>query len=167
MLGRLRMSVDDATQAYAALSDKVFSKKNMKRLKPQLFKTSTLEKALKEIIAEQIKKNQSGPNHPEEAAETIERMMDTQADGGSCKACALTITFLPNRSSRIVVLSAPCVRRTPQLLRSFGHIPSGIMKTRTVSYGRLLGLRRLRLRSSRASAFAALTVYRKSSLMAD
>jgi hypothetical protein len=82
MLGRLRMSVDEATQAYAALSDKVFSKKNMKRLKPEVFKASTLEEAFKKIIADQVRK---GHSQREESAERFDRMMDPRADSGSCK----------------------------------------------------------------------------------
>jgi hypothetical protein len=83
MLGRLRMSVDEATQVYAALSDKVFSKKNMKRMKPEVFKASTLEEAFKTIIVDQVRRDHS---QVEESAGTLERMMDPRAESGSCKA---------------------------------------------------------------------------------
>jgi hypothetical protein len=88
MLGRLRMSVDEAIQVYAALSDKVFSKKNMKRFKPEVFKALTLEEALKKIIADRVRKDHS---QLEEDAESFERMMDPRADSASCKAYALPI----------------------------------------------------------------------------
>jgi uncharacterized protein (DUF2336 family) len=83
MLGRLRMSVDDATRVYAALFDNVFSKENMKRLKPEAFRALMLEEAFKKVIADQVRKDHG---QFEENAETSERMMDPQADSGSCKA---------------------------------------------------------------------------------
>ena len=92
MLGRLRMSVDDATKAYAALSDKIFSKNNMKLMwKSEIFKSSTLEDAFREIIADHLKKNNEllAENHSNQNlgnAEALERMMDSRADGDACKA---------------------------------------------------------------------------------
>ena len=108
MIGRLRMSVDDATRVYAALSDKVFSKKNMKTLKNELFKATTLEKAFKDIITkqiaelskkevttEQVEKDQQSQDQLEKAADALIRMMDSQADNVSCKTCGLPITSYP------------------------------------------------------------------------
>ena len=85
MLGRLRMSVDDATKAYAALSDKIFSKHNMKKWKPELFRASTLEAAFKQIVADQLAKNGPNANLGTGTAEALERMMDPRTDGGACK----------------------------------------------------------------------------------
>ena|ERR1700722_5538796 len=56
MLGRLRMSVDEASIAYASLASQIFSKDNMKKWKPELFKASTLEEAFKKVVAEAGKK---------------------------------------------------------------------------------------------------------------
>lgn len=83
MLGRLRMSVDEATKAYAALSDKIFSKDNMKKWKPELFKASTLEAAFKKIVADQLAKLNA--NQGKGTAEALERMMDPRAENEACK----------------------------------------------------------------------------------
>ena len=57
MLGRLRMSVDEATNAYASLARKIFSKDNRKKKwQHELFKASTLEEAFKKVVAEAGKK---------------------------------------------------------------------------------------------------------------
>jgi hypothetical protein len=79
------MSVDDATKAYAALSDKIFSKRNMKKWKAELFRASTLEAAFKQIVADQLAKNQPNANPGTGIAEALERMMDPRADSGACK----------------------------------------------------------------------------------
>ena len=80
------MSVDDATKAYAALSDKIFSKYNMKqKWKPEVFKASTLEAAFKQIIADQLSKTQSNANQATGTAAALERMMDPRADSETCK----------------------------------------------------------------------------------
>ncbi|CAE7168497.1 unnamed protein product [Rhizoctonia solani] len=50
MLGRLRMSVSDAIRAYAQLSDQIFSE-HKHRWQEGKFKASLLEKAIKEIVA--------------------------------------------------------------------------------------------------------------------
>jgi hypothetical protein len=83
MLGRLRMSVDEATKAYAALSDKIFSKDNMKKWKPELYKASTLEAAFKKIVADQLAKLNA--NQGKGTAEALERMMDPRAENEACK----------------------------------------------------------------------------------
>jgi len=84
------MSVDDATQVYAALSGKVFSKKNMKWFGNEVFKATTLEKAFQDIITEQVEKGQQSQD-----PEALKRMMDPQANNGSCKAYASPITSYP------------------------------------------------------------------------
>jgi hypothetical protein len=85
MLGRLRMSVDEATKAYAAISDEIFSKRNMKKWKGELFRASTLEAAFKQIIADQLAKNYSNANLSPGTAAALERMMDPRVDSGACK----------------------------------------------------------------------------------
>jgi hypothetical protein len=79
------MSVDDATKAYGTLSDKVFSKHNMKKWTPEVFRASTLEAAFKEIIANQLAKNQSNANQCAGTAPALERMMDPRLHSGACK----------------------------------------------------------------------------------
>jgi hypothetical protein len=71
------MSVDEATKAYAALYEKVFSKHNRRKWKSDLFRSSTLEAAFKQIIADQLAKDQ--PNA------ALERMMDPRVENGACK----------------------------------------------------------------------------------
>jgi hypothetical protein len=85
MLGRLRMSVDEATKVYAALSDEIFSKRNMKWWKGELFRASTLEAVFKQIIADQLAKNHSNGNLSPGTAVALERMMDPRVDSGVCK----------------------------------------------------------------------------------
>jgi hypothetical protein len=91
MLGRLRMSVDEATNAYVALSDKIFSKDNKKAMwKHDIFKASTLEEEFKKVIADQIKKNkettsESQSNQSQGNADGLERMMDSRVDSEACK----------------------------------------------------------------------------------
>jgi hypothetical protein len=73
MLGRLRMSVDDAIAAYAKLAKEVFSD-----IKPKghegRFKTSKLENAIKQIVGAR-----SASNDPEE------RMKGNR--NNACKMC--------------------------------------------------------------------------------
>ncbi|KAL5635602.1 hypothetical protein ACGC1H_004415 [Rhizoctonia solani] len=52
MLGRLRMSVSDAIEAYVKLSDRIFSQHKHKWQEGK-FKASLLENAIKEIVSEQ------------------------------------------------------------------------------------------------------------------
>lgn len=52
MLGRLRMSVDDAIQAYAKLSKKVFSQTKRGLAPDGRYKASNLEDAVKTILKE-------------------------------------------------------------------------------------------------------------------
>ena len=83
MLGRLRMSVDDAIEAYATLSQEVFSKNNRKLWwQNEAFKATTLERAFKKVVADQLK-NEHKP--PEESAQKLERLMDPRGVNGSCK----------------------------------------------------------------------------------
>lgn len=51
MLGRLRMSVDDALRKYAELAKDVFSEKQL--LGDGRFKASKLEEVIKKVVAEQ------------------------------------------------------------------------------------------------------------------
>lgn len=74
MLGRLRMSVDDALSKYAELSKEVFSARKL--VGDGKFKASKLEGAIKKVVAEQ------------RAA-----MKDAEAkmkDGGTCGAVCKT-----------------------------------------------------------------------------
>ncbi|CAE6425927.1 unnamed protein product [Rhizoctonia solani] len=52
MLGRLRMTVSEAIEAYVKLSDRIFSK-HKHRWQEGKFKASSLEDAIKEIVSEQ------------------------------------------------------------------------------------------------------------------
>ena len=92
MLGRLRMSVDDATKAYAALIRRdILEEEYEINEKSEIFKASTLENAFQKIIADHLKKNnellaESHSNQNLGNAEAFERMMDPRADGDACKA---------------------------------------------------------------------------------
>lgn len=80
MLGRLRMSVDDALLKYAELSRDVFSEKQW--LGDGRFKATNLERAIKKVIAEQAASSKD--------AEA--RMKDDGSCGGVCKTYAPTNT---------------------------------------------------------------------------
>ena len=92
MLGRLRMSVDEATIAYASLAGKIFSKDNRKKWKNEVFKASTLEEAFKKVVTEAGKKADEkrkrtiieGQSNPSRAnADEVQGMMDPQDN--ACK----------------------------------------------------------------------------------
>ena len=70
MLGRLRMSVEDAIACYGALAKTVFG--DVKRFGDGKFKASNLENAIKDIV-----KKQTGQED--------ERMMDSRPNGECCK----------------------------------------------------------------------------------
>lgn len=88
MLGRLRMSVDEALHKYAQLSKDVFSERNW--LGDVVYKTSKLEWAMKRIIAEQ----------PAASMDAEARMRDSTSgsSGAMCKTYADKI-FPPRRGA--------------------------------------------------------------------
>jgi hypothetical protein len=56
MLGRLKMTTTEALKQYAAVAEKIFSKKNKKRWGVQdgIFKATTLETEMKTVIREML-----------------------------------------------------------------------------------------------------------------
>jgi hypothetical protein len=73
MLGRLRLSVDKAIEAYGTFASQVFSDKKQ-FWKDGMFKASNLEQAIKAIIEEST----GDPNA---------RMFDTRPSSEVCKTC--------------------------------------------------------------------------------
>lgn len=73
MLGRLRMSVDDALHKYAELSKDVFS--DVQFLGDGAFKASKLEAAIKKVISEQ----------PASTRDSEARMRDDAPSGALCR----------------------------------------------------------------------------------
>lgn len=73
MLGRLRMSVDDALHKYAELSKDVFS--DVQFLGDGAFKASKLEAAIKKVISEQ----------PASTRDLEARMRDDAPSGTLCR----------------------------------------------------------------------------------
>lgn len=82
MLGRLRMSVDDALHTYAQLSKDVFS--DEKFLGDGAFKASNLEAAIKKVISAQ-----PAAMHDSEA-----RMRDDAPSGELCRTYVPRIIFI-------------------------------------------------------------------------
>jgi hypothetical protein len=72
MLGRLRMSVDEAIARYAAFARKVFS--HMESAGDWKFSASKFEEAIKEIVRERT-------------GDPDERMMDLRSKGAGCNTC--------------------------------------------------------------------------------
>jgi hypothetical protein len=98
MLGRLRLSVDKAMQAYGDIASKVFSDKKL-RWKDGMFKASNLEKAIRTIIQESI-------DDPDA------RMFDPRPSSELCKTyvhVAPSYCYIADHSP---VLSARCPRIT-------------------------------------------------------
>ena len=57
MLGRLRMSTEDALKRYNVIAGRIFSKENKKwKMKNGTFKASTLEKQVEQLAAEEVQK---------------------------------------------------------------------------------------------------------------
>jgi len=79
MLGRLRMSVDEAIEYYGLLSQQVFSK--VKSFGDGKFMASKLEKVIKNII-----------RNVTQDADT--RMMDLRPDNEVCRTCVLITTLI-------------------------------------------------------------------------
>jgi hypothetical protein len=76
------MSVDQATKTYAALADEIFSKDNREpKWEKEVFKASTLENAIKKIVADQMKKLDADQG----IVDGLERMMDPRQEGETCK----------------------------------------------------------------------------------
>jgi len=73
MLGRLRVSTEDALNAYAQLAGYVFKEKKLPG-KDGVFKASRLEEAIKKIV------RQYG-----EHGNPDEEMLDARSDSGVCK----------------------------------------------------------------------------------
>jgi hypothetical protein len=98
MLGRLRLSVDKAIEAYGDFASKVFSDKKL-RWQDGMFKANNLEKAIRAIVQES--------NDDPDA-----RMFDPRPSSQVCK------TYIPVAPSycyiadRTPVLSARCPRIT-------------------------------------------------------
>lgn len=78
MLGRLRMSVDDALHTYAKLSREVFSDKKLRG--DGVFKASKLESAIKKVISAQ----------PAAMNDSEARMRDDASSSVSCR------TYVPH-----------------------------------------------------------------------
>lgn len=76
MLGRLRMSVDEASRKYAELSKYVFSERKL--VGDGKFKASKLEDAIKKVIAER----------PAASNDAEARMKDDRSSGAVCKTYA-------------------------------------------------------------------------------
>ena len=75
MLGRLRMSVNDAIVRYATFAKAVFS--NVKKFGGDgKFSASKFEEAIKELVRERT-------GNPDE------RMLDQRSEGAGCKTCVL------------------------------------------------------------------------------
>ena len=77
MLGRLRMSVDEAINHYGVLSKQVFSK--VKLTGDRKFMASELEKVIKNIVGDVTQ-------------DTEERMMDPRSDGKLCRTYVSTLS---------------------------------------------------------------------------
>lgn len=88
MLGRLRMSVDDALHTYAQLSKEVFSKE--KSGGDGAFKASKLEAAIKKVISAQP----TSMNDPEA------RMRDDEFCGALCRTCVPHTIFISDFEQR-------------------------------------------------------------------
>jgi hypothetical protein len=73
MLGRLRMSVDDAIAAYAKLAKEVFSD-----IKPKghegRFKTSKLENAIKQIVGARSASNDPRGTHERQSEQRLQNV---------------------------------------------------------------------------------------------
>ncbi|EIM91654.1 FabD/lysophospholipase-like protein, partial [Stereum hirsutum FP-91666 SS1] len=95
MLGRLRMSVDDALHTYAKLSREVFSDKKLRG--DGVFKASKLESAIKKVISAQ----------PAAMNDSEARMRDDASSSVSCRT--FVCVTVPN------ALGAP----TPTLFRTY------------------------------------------------
>jgi hypothetical protein len=81
MLGRLRMSVDEAIVKYAEFAERVFSEGTVPFARDERFSASKLEGAVKQIVSEYT-------------GEAHERMLDTRSEG-ACKTYVLDDS-LPN-----------------------------------------------------------------------
>ncbi|QRV73665.1 patatin-like phospholipase protein [Ceratobasidium sp. AG-Ba] len=90
MLGRLRMSVDEAIACYTLLSERIFSETKHK-WQDGRFKTSNLERTIKQIVHD----------HTADRDEDT-RMSDLRPDGASCRVfvCAMSAD---NMNARIPV----------------------------------------------------------------
>jgi hypothetical protein len=76
------MSADEATKTYAALAGEIFSKNNRKPTwKKKVFRASTLENAIKKIVADKMKKLDADQG----IVDGLERMMDPRQEGKTCK----------------------------------------------------------------------------------
>ncbi|KAF8596885.1 FabD/lysophospholipase-like protein [Ceratobasidium sp. AG-I] len=80
MLGRLRMSVDQAIQCYTMLAEQIFSETKHK-WQDGRFKSSNLERVIKRMV-------QDNTEHKDEDS----RMLDTRPDGQNCRVfvCAMS-----------------------------------------------------------------------------
>lgn len=76
-MGRLRLSAKEALDIYVNLAEEVFSKKTSKVLKGYGFDTTTLEKAIKDIVAQRL-------GQPD--ALMIEDKNKGEMEGQRCKA---------------------------------------------------------------------------------
>lgn len=114
MLGRLRMSVEDALHKYAELSKEVFSES--KRFGDGKFKASKLEAAMKTVIAAQ-----------RAASDNVDaRMRDDESCGPLCRTCVAARTSLGMQltvdvHSRFVCATFPNALNapTPTLFRTY------------------------------------------------
>jgi len=85
------MSVDDATIAYVSIADQIFSRANKKMiLKRSVFKASTLETAIKRLVAERTESDETtkhanieGVNTSQGNVGALQRMMDQRQN--ACK----------------------------------------------------------------------------------
>ena len=82
MLGRLRMSIDDAIMAYVTLGKTVFGRKQ-KPWKDGMFKAKALEAAIKHIIDEERQKRRKHNEFREE--EFSEDLTDPLAEQDMCR----------------------------------------------------------------------------------
>ncbi|KAG9119578.1 hypothetical protein FRC07_005340, partial [Ceratobasidium sp. 392] len=93
LLGRLRMSIEEAKNCYSKLASDVFSDKKLISLGGPVFKASKLEQILRSIIEQQ-----TGDSH--------ERMMVSDTSNQSCKV------FVCAMSRHNMNAGIPCIMRT-------------------------------------------------------
>ena len=86
MLGRLRMSTEDALVRYIDIAGFIFSKENKKwKTQDGTFKASALEEQVKQLVAEEVKKLAAARSHEEMAAQSTDASKETKMSDESSK----------------------------------------------------------------------------------
>ena len=109
MLGRLRMSTEDALVRYNDIAGRIFSKENKKwKTQDGTFKASTLEAQVKLLVAEEVEKIAPASSNEEKAAQSTEasketKMLDESSKDGMGKVYDEAFSSHGKQANRLIL----------------------------------------------------------------